>query len=231
MVANCTLMHPLVHLHCGCNAQKRRTRNILHLSPAPVRFRCHTGCRQKKPANRSTRCICEAQTQAQRSNVSNPTRYTCYWLQMIVVWSARAEGGDENRRSACSCPLLCDSATFPSQTNTVAYVGALAATLRATRDACPSERSVEMMAVTTAARWSITSGRPVSCEDGPAAARKQQTSSDPPVVGCRRGRPPGLIPPPVPTTRALDHGRHTAKAWSRCIRGVDLAAVHNHDGV
>ena len=88
-----------------------------------------------------------------------------------------------------------------------------------------------MMAVTTAARWSITSGRPVSCEDGPAAARKQQTLADPLVVGCRRGRPPGLIPPPVPAAHALDHGQHTAKAWGRCIRGVDLAAVHNHDGV
>ena len=211
MVANCPLMHALVHLHCGCNAQKRRIRSILHLSPVRVRLRCHTGCRQQKPANRSTRCSCKTQTQAQHSNVSKSTRHTCCWPQLIVVWSARAEGGDENRRSACSCPLLCDSATFPSQTNTVAYVGALAATLRATRDACPSERSVEMMAVTTAARWSITSGRPVSCEDGPAAARKQQTSSDPPVVGCRRGRPPGPIRPPVASTRAPDRvqGRHT----------------------
>ena len=109
-----SLMHALVHLHCGCNAQKRRIRSILHLSPVRVRLRCHTGCRQQKPANRSTRCSCKTQTQAQHSNVSKSTRHTCCWPQLIVVWSARAEGGDENRRSACSCPLLCDSATFPS---------------------------------------------------------------------------------------------------------------------
>jgi hypothetical protein len=95
MVANCTLMHALVHLRCGCDTQKRQMRSILHLSPAPVRFRCDTGCRQKKPATRSTRHSCKTQTQAQRSNVSKSTRYACYWLQMIVVWSARAEGGDE----------------------------------------------------------------------------------------------------------------------------------------
>ena len=95
MVANCTLMHALVHLRCGCDTQKRQMRSILHLSPAQVRFRCHTGCRQKKPATRSTRHSCKTQTQAQRSNVSKSTRYACYWLQMIVVWSARAEGGDE----------------------------------------------------------------------------------------------------------------------------------------
>ena len=59
----------------------------------------------------------------------------------------------------------------PSQTNAVAYLGVLATGLRTTRDAGPSERSVERMAVTTAARWSNTSGRPVSCEDGPVASQ------------------------------------------------------------
>jgi len=169
MVANCTLIHALVHLHCGCNAQKRRIRSIFHLSPVRVRLRCHTGCRPQKPANRSTRCSCKTQTQAQHSNVSKCTKHAFCWLQLIVVWSARAEGGDENRRSACSCPVLCDSATLHSQSNVVAYLGALATSLRTTRDACPSERSVEMMVVITAARWSNTSGRPVAREDGPVA--------------------------------------------------------------
>ena len=169
MVANCTLIHALVHLHCSWNAQKRRIRSILHLSPVRVRLRCHTDCRQQKPANRSTLCSCKPQTQAQHGNVSKYTRHTCCWSQLVVVWSARAEGGDGNRRSACSCLVLCDSATFHSQTNAVAYLGALATSLRATRDACPSEMSVEMMVVITTTRRSNTSGRPVACEDGPVA--------------------------------------------------------------
>lgn len=62
-------------------------------------------------------------------------------------------------------------------------------------------------------------------------ARKQQTVAR----STRRGLP--SRPPAWPHTsactsvRAPDHGQHTAKAWSRCVRGVDLAAVHNHEGV
>ena len=62
-------------------------------------------------------------------------------------------------------------------------------------------------------------------------ARKQQTAAR----SARRGLPPR--PPSWPHTsgctsaRAPDHDQHTTKAWSRCGRSVDLAAVHNLDGV